>query len=147
MRSRCSGVRGGNLSTTARMCSASAVVARSEFARLVVLVGACAVGVGRVRASGRGSGESVALTSGAVVACFACFAIFLVLLVLSGCFARFDLSVGMYFPFFGSSSGAVALCEAGAGEFVDFRVGQIARASSSKAVVTRKFTGFSVPSS
>jgi hypothetical protein len=43
--------------------------------------------------------------------------------------------------------GVVALGEAEAGEIVDPRVGQIARASPPKALITRKVIGWSTPSS
>ena len=43
--------------------------------------------------------------------------------------------------------GADALCEVGVGGVVNFRGGQIAKASSVKAALTRKLLGSSVPSS
>jgi hypothetical protein len=43
--------------------------------------------------------------------------------------------------------GVVAFGEAEADEIVDPRAGQIARASSSKALITRKATGSSTPTS
>jgi hypothetical protein len=75
MRSRCSGVSGGNKLTTARTCSARAV-ARSRVAGSVMLGGSsCAVWTGRLREDGSDLGGSVVSTSGAVAVGLGCSAL------------------------------------------------------------------------
>jgi hypothetical protein len=95
MRSRCSGVSGGNESTTARTCSGSTAAARPRVAGSVTLGGSpCAVRTGCLREGGSDPpGESVALVSGAVAVGRACSALLRVLVVLSRCFEWFGLFV------------------------------------------------------
>jgi hypothetical protein len=81
MRSRCSGVSGGNESTTVRTCSVSTVAARSRVSGSVML----------------DLGESVASVSGVVAVGCACSALFCVLVVPSRCFEWFGFSVRYVF--------------------------------------------------
>jgi len=97
MRSRCSGVSGGNESTTVRTCSAR-TVARSGIAGSLMLGGgACAVRAGCVRGCGSGPGELLASVSGAVAVDCACSALLRVLLVLGRCFEWFGLFIRCVF--------------------------------------------------
>lgn len=91
MRSRCSGVSGGNESTTVRTCSASTVAARSRVSGSVVLGGGpCAARPGCFREGGSDLDELVVSISGAVAVGRSCSAL---LCVLAGCFEGFGLSV------------------------------------------------------
>lgn len=86
MRFRCSGVSGGNESTTARTYSGRTVAERSRVAGSVMLGGSpCAVGTCCLREGGSDLGESVASISGAVAVGRACSALLRVLVVLSRC--------------------------------------------------------------
>ena len=97
MRSRCSGVSGGNESTTVRTCSAR-TVARSGIAGSLMLGGgACAVRAGCVRGCGSGPGELLASISGAVAVDRACSALLRVLLALGRCFEWFGLFIRCVF--------------------------------------------------
>jgi len=93
MRSRCSGVSGGNESTMVRICSARTVATHWGVAGSVVLGGACVVGADCVREGGIGAGGSVGSRSGAVVVGCACLALLHVLLLLSCCFEFLGLFV------------------------------------------------------
>ena len=93
MRSRWSGVSGGNESTMVRICSARTVAARWGVAGSVVLGGDCVVGAGCVRKGCTGAGGSVGSISGAVVVGCACLALLRVLLLLSRCFDCLGLFV------------------------------------------------------
>jgi hypothetical protein len=97
MRSRCSGVSGGNESTTVRTCSAR-TAARSGIAGSVVLGGgAGAVRVGCVGGCGSGPGELLASISGVVAVGRACSAFLCVLLVLGRCCEWFGLCIRCFF--------------------------------------------------
>ena len=91
MRSRCSGVSGGNESTTVWTCSASIVAARSRVVGSVMLGGPCAVRPGCLWEGGSDLGESMASISGGVAVGRACSALLCVLVVLS--FELFGLPV------------------------------------------------------
>jgi hypothetical protein len=98
MRSRCSGVSGGNESTTVRTCSANTSAVRSMVSGWVMLgVNSCAVRAGCLREGGTDSGESVASISGAVAVGRACLTLFCALVVMSCCFEWFGLSVRYVF--------------------------------------------------
>lgn len=87
MRSRCSGVSGGNESTTVRTRSVSTVAARSGFSGSVVLGGdPCAARTGCFWEGGSDLGELVASIFRAVAVGCACSALLCVLAVLSRCF-------------------------------------------------------------
>src|SRR5947209_1690856 len=92
MRSRCSGVSGGNESTIVRICSARTVAACWGVAGSVVLGRACVVGADCLRQGGTGAGGPVGSISGAVVDC-SCLVLLRVLLLLSRCFGLLGLSV------------------------------------------------------
>ena len=99
MRSRYSGVSGGNESTTARTYSGRTVAGRSGVAGSVMLGGSpCAVRTGCLREGSSDLGGSVVSISGAVAVGRACSALLRVLVVLSRCCEWFGLSV-RYFSF------------------------------------------------
>ncbi len=102
MRSRCSGVSGGNESTTVRTCSASTVVACSRVAGSVVLgADPSAVRMGCFWEGGSDLGESVMWISGAVAVGRVCLALLCVPGVLSRCFEWFGWPVRYVFLFSG----------------------------------------------
>jgi hypothetical protein len=115
MRSRCSGVSGGNESTMARTCSAS-TAARSRVAGSVMLGGPCGIQTGCLREDGSDPGESVASISGAVAVGRACSALVCVLLALSRCFewlglfVRYISFLEIRFPFAPLGAGDVRSC-------------------------------------
>jgi hypothetical protein len=108
MRSRCSGVSGGNESTMVRMCSANTVAARSIAGSVMLGGGASAVGAGCVREGGGGPGGSVVSISGAAVVGCTCLTLLRVLLVLSRCFEWFGLPVRCVFLSFRGNHGGLA---------------------------------------
>ncbi len=104
MRSRCSGVSGGNESTMARTYSASTGAGRSRVAGSVLLGGgSCAVWAGCLREGGRDLGESVASICGAVVVGCACSALFRVLSAPGSRFEFLGFLVRCFFLFSGQS--------------------------------------------
>lgn len=96
MRSRCSGVSGGNESTMTRTCSVSTAACSRVAGSVMLDGGSCGVRTG-FRECGSDRGELVVSVFGAVAVGGECSVLLRVLVVLSRCFEWFGLFVSCVF--------------------------------------------------